>query len=90
MTQYYWISQIKYNKTILKHILKIYWIPDKIHAIKYQADNILIMILSYKWIAIKNKILYIKKVKIMNWMNFAKIIELTKKLMKFLIMLLKI
>ena len=90
MILFYWISQIKYNKIAFKQILKIYWIPEIIHAIKYQADNIKIIISSCKWIAIKKNLGFIKKVKWMVWMNSARIIKLGTKRNKFLITLWKV
>lgn len=88
MILFYWISQIKYNKIAIKQNLKIYWIPEIIHAIKYQADNIKIIISS--WIAIKKNLGFIKKVKWMVWMNSARIIKLGTKRNKFLITLWKV
>ena len=89
MTQFYWTSQIKCNKTIIKQTLKIYWTVEKIHAIKYQADNLKTIKLSYKWMAIRNKVLLIKMENRMIWVSSAKIIKLEMKRGIYLIMLSK-
>jgi len=84
MIPYYWTSQIKSSKTVIKQILQIYWTLEKIHNIKYRADNLKIMISNYKWTAIK--VLHIKMGKKMVWMSSAKTIKLGAKPEIFLIM----